>query len=141
MKTSARNQLAGTVKSIKTGSISNEITITLSGGQELTAVITSESSDGLALKPGSPVIALIKSGSIIVATDIDRIKLSARNQLTGLITDIDRGTVNSVIEIDIGGALLSAGITLKSTEQLDLSPGQRVTALFQAGSVILGVPA
>ncbi|MDO4642162.1 MAG: TOBE domain-containing protein [Neisseria sp.] len=140
MKTSARNQLTGHIKHIKQGSVNDEITVSLAGGQELVAVITCESSARLALKTGSPVIALIKSSNIIIATDLDHIKLSARNQLCGLISDINRGTVNSVIEIDLGeGTILSAGITLKSTEQLNLTIGQRATALFKANDVILGV--
>ncbi|KPN72542.1 molybdopterin-binding protein [Neisseria sp. 83E34] len=140
MKTSARNQLTGIIKTIKKGSVNDEVIISLSGGQELAAIITCESSEQLALKTGSPVIALVKSTNVIVATDLDHVKLSARNQLSGIISDINRGTVNSVIEIDLGdGTTLSAGITLKSTEQLNLTTGQSATALFKASDVILGV--
>lgn len=140
MKTSARNQLTGIIKNIKKGSVNDEIIISLSGGQELAAIITCESCQQLALKIGNPVIALIKSTNVIIATDLDHIKLSARNQLSGVINDINRGTVNSIIEINLGdGTILSAGITLKSTEQLNLATGQRATALFKASDVILGV--
>lgn len=140
MKTSARNQLTGTVKSVKQGAVNNEVLISLSGGGELAAVITCESCERLALKAGSPVIALIKSTNVIVATDLDHIKLSARNRLSGLVSSIDRGTVNSVVEISLAdGTVISAGITLKSTEQLNLTLGQQVTAVFKASDIILGV--
>ena len=86
--------------------------------------------------------ALIKASNIIVATDLHPMKLSARNQLSGLVTHVERGAVNSIVSIDIGGDLiLTAGITMQSTETLDLHPGQKVTAIFKAGSVILGVVA
>ncbi|MFS6937052.1 TOBE domain-containing protein [Neisseria animaloris] len=140
MKTSARNQLAGTVKRIKQGAINNEVIISLPSGHELTAIITGESCENLALKEGSPVVALIKSTNIIIATDLEHIKLSARNQLNGIISSIERGAVNSVVTVDLGnGVVVTAGITMQSTEQLDLHPGQRATVLFKANSVILGV--
>ncbi|MDO1509387.1 MULTISPECIES: molybdopterin-binding protein [unclassified Neisseria] len=140
MKTSARNQLAGTVKRIKQGAVNNEVIINLPSGHELTAIITCESCENLALKEGSPVVALIKSTGIIIATDLEHIKLSARNQLNGIISNVERGAVNSVVTIDLGNDVsITAGITMQSTEQLDLHPGQRATALFKASSVILGV--
>lgn len=142
MKTSARNQLVGTVKHIKHGVVNDEITVTLKGGQEICATITCDSREYLDLKEGDPVVALIKSTSIIIATDAAHIKLSARNQLTGTISNISRGAVYSLVEIDLGsGVSVIAGITIESTDGLDLHPGQTATALFKAGSVILGVPA
>ena len=140
MKTSARNQIAGIVKRIKNGDVGSEVTITLPGGHELVAMITRESCNDLGLNAGSAVIALIKSTAIIIATDLEHIKLSARNRLNGLICEVERGAVNSVITMDLGSGLrLTAGVTLQSTEQLNLHPGQRATAIFKAGSVVLGV--
>ncbi len=142
MKTSARNQLAGTVKSIKNGAVNDEIIVTLKGGQEVCATITSESSEALDLKIGDPVFALIKSTSIIVAADTDKVKLSARNRLNGTIRNISRGSVYSLVDIDLGeGVSVIAGITIESTDELQLCPGQNASVLFKAGSVILGVPA
>lgn len=140
MKTSARNQFAGTVKTIKQDTANSEVTVTLHGGQELVAAITRESCDKLRLTAGSSVIALIKSAHIIIATDLEHIKLSAGNRLNGIISNIERGAVNSVVTLDAGGGtLITAGITMQSTEQLDLHPGQKATAIFNADSVILGV--
>ena len=53
---------------------------------------------------------------------------------------IERGAVNALVSINAGeGVCLTAGITIQSAENLDLHPGQRATAIFKAGSVILGV--
>lgn len=142
MKTSARNQLAGTVKNIKNGAVNDEVIVTLKGGQEICATITCESREALDLKIGDPVFALIKSTSIIVAADTDKVKLSARNRLNGTIRNISRGSVYSLVEIDLGeGVSVIAGITIESMDELQLRPGQNASALFKAGSVILGVPA
>ncbi|MBF0804068.1 MULTISPECIES: molybdopterin-binding protein [unclassified Neisseria] len=140
MKTSARNQFTGTVKTIRQDAVNSEVTISLPGGQELAAAITRESCDNLRLAVGSPVIVLVKSAHIVIATDLEHIKLSARNRLNGVISSIERGAANSVVTLDAGGGtLITAGITMQSTEQLDLHPGQKASAIFQADSVILGV--
>lgn len=70
MKLSARNQLCGTVSSCKKGSVNGEVTITLGGGKTITAIITNDSIDGLALKEGDPAIAVIKSSSVILGVGL-----------------------------------------------------------------------
>ncbi|PSJ81505.1 TOBE domain-containing protein [Neisseria iguanae] len=140
MKTSARNQFAGVVKSIQTGGIHSQVVLVLPSNHELVVTITSESCAELGLKVGVTAIALVKSTNIIIATDLDNIKLSARNQLKGIITHVERGAVNSIVTLDLGNHIyIHAGVTVQSTEQLDLHPGQYATAVFKAGSVILGV--
>ena len=132
--------LPGTVLAVKAGAVNSEISIGLPGGQTLTATVTNESCEELALAPGRAVIALVKSSHIIVATDLAHIRLSARNQIEGIIEHIERGAVNALVSINAGeGVCLTAGITIQSAESLDLHPGQRATAIFKAGSVILGV--
>ncbi len=69
MRLSARNQLAGTVQSIKEGVITAEVVVKLAGGEEIVAVITVESVHGLGLKVGEPVRAIIKSTEVLIATE------------------------------------------------------------------------
>ncbi|ASK28394.1 TOBE domain-containing protein [Neisseria chenwenguii] len=140
MKTSARNQFAGTIKSIKRGDVGCIVVLALAGGLEITASITRESCDELGLEVGQTAVALIKSTGVIIATDLEHIRLSACNQLAGLVSHVERGAVNSVVTLDLeNGIQITAGVTMQSTEALDLRPGQRATAVFKAGSVILGV--
>lgn len=140
MKSSARNQFAGVVTQVCHGDIHSSITVALAGGRSISAVIPRDSCEVLKLAETMPVIALVKSSQIIIATDLDRIRLSAANQLHGMITHIERGAVNSIVTMDLGKNLnLTAAVTLQSTEQLDLHPGQYATAVFNACDVILGV--
>ena len=67
MKISARNQLAGKVKKITASVVNAEIVIALPGGGEIVSVITKASAKSLRLKPGSPVIAIIKASDILLA--------------------------------------------------------------------------
>ncbi len=67
MKISARNVLKGKVKSIASGPVSSEVTITLQGGEELVSVITSVSARDLELKEGKEVYAVIKASNVMIA--------------------------------------------------------------------------
>lgn len=67
-------------------------------------------------------------------------KLSARNKLVGKITAIDKGAVNSTVQIDIGGSgtTVTAMITNASVEELGLEIGKTAYAIVKASDVIVG---
>ncbi len=69
MRFSARNQLRGTVKSIKTGSVMAEVLIELPDGQQIVSAITRESVNNLSLKEGDQVYAVIKSTEVMVGKE------------------------------------------------------------------------
>jgi len=64
---SARNQLKGTVRSVKLGTIMSEVTVDV-GGQEIMAAITRGSAEGLGLQEGSEVTVIIKATEVMIAT-------------------------------------------------------------------------
>lgn len=139
MRTSARNQLSGTVSGYKAGAVNDEIELTLPGGARIVAVVTRESTEALGLKPGATAFALVKAASVIVATDLAGAKLSARNQLPGTVTAVRPGAVNAEVVLDIGGGMsVAAIVTQESLKSLGLAPGAKALALFKASSVILG---
>jgi len=67
MQLSARNQLDGTVRSVKLGAVMAEVIISLENGQEVVSVITRGSAEALGLKQGDRVKAIIKATEVIVA--------------------------------------------------------------------------
>jgi molybdopterin-binding protein len=67
MKISARNQLTGTVKTVKSGAVMAEVTVDVEPGS-VTAAITETSRDHLALKPGDEVSVIIKATEVMIAT-------------------------------------------------------------------------
>jgi len=69
LKLSARNQLRGTVQSVKRGAVNSEVSLTLDGGTVVTAVITNESVDALGLAEGTPAIAAFKASSVILGVN------------------------------------------------------------------------
>lgn len=142
MKTSARNQFLGKVAAVRQGAVNDEVILDIAGGQQLVATITRESSTSLGLAPGAEAFALIKASSIILMTEEGGARFSARNRLTGTVSRVQTGAVNTEAVIDLaGGSSVAAIITNESAQSLGLAAGQQATALFKASSVILGVPA
>ncbi len=142
MKTSARNQFVGTVTSVRSGAVNDEVEITLGGGQRIVAVVTQESTQSLGLRTKATAIALVKASSVLVATDLEGAKVSTRNQLAGTVGAVTPGAVNAEVVIDLdGGGSIAAIVTQASVKSLGLEPGRRAVALFKATSVIVAVPA
>lgn len=142
MKTSARNQFHGKVIRATDGAVNDEIELAIVGGQTIIAIVTHESSAELNLKIGTEALALIKSSSIIIVTDDQGARFSARNRLTGTIARIHQGAVNTEVILNLpGGATLAAIVTNTSSTALNLIEGMPATAIFKASSVIIGVPA
>lgn len=139
MKTSARNTFSGQIEAIKTGAVNDEITLKLMGNIVITAIITHASKERLNLQVGAPAFALIKSSSVIVATEVEGIKLSTRNSLTGTVSQLKTGAVNAEVTLDLGHhQAIVAIITNESVAHLALEVGKTATAFFKASSVIIG---
>jgi molybdopterin-binding protein len=68
-------------------------------------------------------------------------KLSARNQLDGVITELRKGAVTTIVKIEIRNpAILSASITNEAAEDLGLRVGAQAVAVIKATDVIVGTP-
>ena len=94
----------------------------------------------LGLAAGVEAFALIKASSVLVGLPDPGVRLSARNQLPGVVSRVMPGAVNAevVIELD-GGGTIAAIVTNGSVETLGLAAGVPAVAVFKASSVILGV--
>ncbi len=64
--------------------------------------------------------------------------LSARNQLSGTITNIKLGTVMAEVVVKVGDNEIVAAITRASVERLGLKVGDRATAIIKATEVLIG---
>lgn len=137
LQTSARNQFLGSISTIETGSVNTELQIRISPEQRIVAIVTEQSRRDMRLDVGVSVVAMIKASSVTLAVG-DGLKVSARNVLRGTLLKLDRGAVNADVSIELpGGKTLSAVITNKSADNLALTEGMSITALFKASSVIL----
>jgi molybdate transport system regulatory protein len=103
------------------------------------ATITHGSAVSLGLKAGSTVIAMVKAPSVMVVTNCEGVRFSARNQLNGKITRIKPGAVNTEVTIDAQGLQVVAMVTQESTENLDLAVARRPRPCSRASQVVLAV--
>lgn len=139
MKTSARNQYLGKVKSVKHGPINAEVILDIGGGDELAAVITDDSAKSLGLVPGTEAYALVKAPWVILTTE-EHLKTSARNRLCGTVVRCQEGAINAEVVIELpGGKYVVATVTNESVQELGLTLGKRACALIKASHIILAV--
>ena len=65
-------------------------------------------------------------------------KYGARNQLTGTVLEIKKGSVMGQVALDIPAASkMGSVMTCESIEALDLKPGDKVKVVVKAISVLL----
>jgi molybdopterin-binding protein len=69
MKLSARNMLKGKVIKIVRGAVNAEVTIQLSGGEQIVSIITNASVESLGLKEGKEAFAVIKASSVMIGVE------------------------------------------------------------------------
>jgi len=69
MRLSTRNQLRGTVQGVELGGIMSSVKVALRSGEVITAAITREAAEELALAQGTEVTVLIKATEVMLAID------------------------------------------------------------------------
>ena len=65
------------------------------------------------------------------------IRLSARNQFSGIIANITKGAVNGIVTVDIGGNVISSNISLNAIKELKLEKGGNVMTFIKATDVMI----
>jgi len=68
MTLSARNQIKGTVATVKTGAVAAQVKVDIGGGNAITAMITADAVAELGLAEGAEVTVVIKASDVMLAT-------------------------------------------------------------------------
>lgn len=143
MKASARNVFEGKISAITDGAVNAEVELTLAGGDKIVAVVTEGSAKSLGLAVGMEAVALVKAPWVMVlAEDADsaKVRFSARNQLAGSVSALEKGAVNTEVAITlVGGTVVYAVITNEAVLELGLQIGKPASALIKASHVVLGI--
>jgi molybdopterin-binding protein len=66
-------------------------------------------------------------------------KISARNQIKGVIDSIQTGAVTSIVSIKVGDITIKSSITNDAAADLGLKVGDEAYAIIKASNVIIGV--
>ena len=134
---SARNQISGTIANIQKGAAMSVVTVS-ANGHTITSAITNGAVEDLGLKKNDAVVALVKATEALIAKgDMGAMKVSARNKISGRVTDIRKGPAMASVTVDAGELKLTTAITSLAADDLQLKQGDQVTTFFKATEVML----
>lgn len=137
MLTSARNTIYGKISSIQEGAVNTEVALSF-GKEKIIAIITNGSAKTMNIKVGESAYALIKSSSILLAKAKPE-RISARNILKVIVSEVNIGAINAEIIMGSGDNIITAQITNESREKLMIKEGDEAYAIFKASNIILGM--
>ncbi len=66
-------------------------------------------------------------------------RISARNHIREIVTEVKKGATTSHVRVDIGGYILTSSITNEAVEDLGIKAGDCVTAVIKATDVMIAV--
>ena len=142
MSVSARNVFKGKISALVDGAVNAEVELTLPGGDRIVAIVTEGSVKSLGLAVGKEAVAYVKAPWVMLLAGAENVKFSARNQLAGTVSVLQKGAVNTEVGIKLaGGTTVFSVVTNEAVLELGLKEGVDASALIKASHVILGVPA
>ncbi len=142
MNISARNVFKGTISALTNGAVNAEVQLSLPGGDKIVAIVTEGSVNSLGLAIGKEAVAYVKAPWVILLTGPANVKFSARNQLAGTVSKIQKGAVNTEVSLALpGGTTVFAVVTNEAVMEMGLKEGSAASALIKASHVVLGIPA
>lgn len=140
MKSSARNQFSGHIRRVEMKQDTCMVTVAC-GEQLIQAQVNTSMAEQLQPSIGTIAVVMIKAAALMLIDEHEPLfKLSAENQLHGIVTHIEHGAVNHIVTLTVDKNIsVSAAITVGSSERLDIKVGQNLTAVFRADDTILGI--
>jgi molybdopterin-binding protein len=67
-------------------------------------------------------------------------RISARNQIKGTVTDVKKGATTSHVRVDIGnGQIITSAITNEAVDDLGIKVKDKVTVVVKASDVMIAV--
>ena len=132
---SARNQINGTVSDVQSGAAMSVVMVS-ANGQQIVSAITNQALKELGLKKNDSVVALVKATEAILCKG-DVGKVSARNRFSGRVSEINKGPAMGSVTLDAAQMKLTAAVTCQAIDDLQLTQGDQVTALFKATEVLI----
>ncbi len=137
VRTSARNQLLGSVIGISKTTLGADVTLQLSGGEEVHVSITRRSLEEMAIEKGTSLFVILKSSWITLCKER---REGEHNMLACHLEEVLRDAssveVTAVLE---GGNTLTIAMQPEVFEALGLQEGDRAWACFEASNALLAI--
>jgi molybdate transport system regulatory protein len=129
------SKVCGTITRVVKGHIHANVQI-LWKAIPLSVIITTASCDDMHLSEGDSITVLIKGTDVMLAKSFSGM-ISARNRVSGIVTQIIQGDVVSKVFVESQEEMLHAVITNTSLKEMDIKEGNEVTAIVKSTELIL----
>ncbi len=136
-----RNTFCGEIVEVQGGTLQSQILLCTSTGHHFIVIVSNDSTDRLALRPGSRVTAEIKPHAVNLQINNPYATSSIDNCFAGEIVGITRGKVSWECAVDIGGGVnIYSLISVHYAVTLNLRIGRKAWVAFNSFAVILHLP-
>jgi molybdate transport system regulatory protein len=128
------SKLEGIITNIISKNETCEIEIVLNSKQKLITIVNEEFLEKRELKVDKSVKLLIETSSIVITKDAN--SSSARNQLKGIVEEINDDGISTYLTINCGNKdIINAKITNSSYKNLSIEKNNEVFAFFKAYNI------
>lgn len=139
-RTRGRNSFAGNIVQLQRDTLQSQVILCTPEGHHITAIVSNDSADRLALQSAGQVTAEVKPHAVSLQTDLNYATSSVDNCFAGEIVGITRGRVSWECVVHIGeGTNVYSLNSVHYAATLDLKVGKQVWVAFNSFAVILRV--
>lgn len=103
----------------------------------LSGTVATHRSRPLLTQTAIPARAMDRVRDIILRRH--ELKISARNQIKGIIKSVTKGQTTAHVQIEVDGAIITASITNEAVDALALAAGKPAYAVIKASDVMIAV--
>ena len=140
VKTSAQNQLFGSIVNIQIGAVNAEVIVGMKGGEQIAVNTSLISITEMDLRIGADALLLINNTDISLALESDYQAFLVNNRLPCQVLRVQQDDINAEVMVLLaGGETLAAVISPQIVKDLDIQPGLSLWAIFNSNAPILGV--
>jgi molybdate transport system regulatory protein len=145
LRTSARNQLVGTVTQVQAGEVDALVSLALPGAPEddpdiLHVSLTMASVKELKIAKGIQAVVLVKAPAVSLLSPKAAVDPTMRNRLRGQVAAFHAGAQQTEVQVRLrGGQTMVSTLAAAQATRLKLVEGAEVVATFHEGAAILGV--
>lgn len=130
------NRLYGKIDEILVSGHLSQVTVALSGGVRVQAVVIENPETASYLTEGGPIGVLFKETEVILALGEGSLT-TLENQIPVQVERLDEGALLSRVALRCEAGPITAVVAARAARRLGLQPGQEVLALIASSEIML----
>lgn len=137
LRTSARNQLLGTVTGIQSSALGADVALQLSGGEKVHIAVTRRSLDEMCIQTGMALFVILKSSWIRLCSEKEEASVNSLPcRLDEVLSDVEMVEVTASL---LGGNTLTVSLKPEVFGSLGLKEGDSAWACFEPSNALLAI--